>query len=101
MSTRIVTREEFDKAVEAIWTEIEYQNKLPRRTEDEATEHGSFVSLSNVYVRRLEESWADNPGVVPLVTHSVRKIAAIWIRCMIYNGILKRGDVKWPTTGPV
>ena len=36
MAQRNVTREEFDKAVEALWTEIEYRNALERRTEDEA-----------------------------------------------------------------
>lgn len=31
----LVTREKFDKAVEALWTEIEYQNALSRRTDDD------------------------------------------------------------------
>lgn len=40
---RKVTREEFDKAVEAIWSEIEYRNDLDRRTdEDEAKDIEGF-----------------------------------------------------------
>jgi hypothetical protein len=55
MATTIVTREQFDAACEAVWSEIEYQNNLPRRC-------------------------------LP----SLRKLAAIFVRGMIYCGIRPR-----------
>ena len=87
---RTVTRAEFDRAVEAVWTEIEYQNNLPRRTPDEAKEHMAFCALARRYMRKMEDDWADNPGIVPAVHDGTRKLAGIWIRAMIYCGIAPR-----------
>lgn len=87
---RIVTREEFNAACEAVWTEIEYQNDLPRRTGDsEAMNPGAFAALGRVYLRRLEDAWADNAGnseAIPVL----RKLAGIFIRSMVYCGIRPR-----------
>ena len=97
---RKVSREEFDKAVEAVWSEIEYQNKLPRRSDaDEAKDVPGFCTLTRVYLSRVESDWADNPATyfngvdraqVPQAIDGLRKLAAIAVRAMVYNGILKR-----------
>ena len=94
-----VSREQFDQAVEALWTEIEFQNNLPRRTEDEALDVPGFLTLGKRYIRKTEDLWADNPGEhqpegtvkVTSSLHGLRKIAAIFLRGMIYNGIRNRG----------
>ena len=81
-----VTKEEFQDACNAVWSEIEYQNNLPRRTDDEAVTPSGFATLGRVYLRRLEDAWSDNPGIdksLPVL----RKLAAIFIRGMIYCGI--------------
>jgi hypothetical protein len=87
--SRIVTREEFDKAVEAVWSEIEYQNTLPRRTDDEAADPPGFFTLGNVYLRRGEDAWSDNSGTEACLP-SLRKLAAIFVRGMIYCGVRSR-----------
>jgi hypothetical protein len=87
--TRTVTRSEFNAACDAVWSEIQYQNSLPRRTGDEAKDPASFATLGRVYLRRLEDVWADNPGVEEALP-SLRKLAAIFIRGMIYSGIRYR-----------
>ena len=84
-----VTREQFDAACEAVWSEIEYQNSLPRRTDDEAKEPAGFFTLGRVYLRRGEDAWADNAGT-ELCLPSLRKLAAIFVRGMIYCGIRPR-----------
>jgi hypothetical protein len=86
---RIVTREEFDAACDAVWTEIDYQNKLTRRTDDEAKEPAGFATLARVYIRRFEDAWADNAGTGPSLPF-LRKLAGIFIRGMIYCGITRR-----------
>jgi hypothetical protein len=84
--SRFVTREDFDKACDAVWSEIEYQNNLPRRTDDEAKEPAGFFALGRVYLRRGEDAWADNAGTEACLP-SLRKLAAIFIRGMIYCGV--------------
>lgn len=83
---RTVTRKEFLDACEAVWSELDYQNNLPRRTDDEAKEPSGFFCLARTYLRRGEDAWADNPGVEACLP-SLRKLAAIFIRGMIYCGI--------------
>jgi len=86
----IVSRAVFDIAVEAVWSEIEYQNNLPRRTEEsEAKGPEGFATLGRVYLRRLEDAWSDNKGNEAALPF-VRKLAAIFIRGMIYSGIRDR-----------
>jgi len=86
----IVDRYEFDQACEAVWTEIEYQNSLPRRTEEsEAKGPEGFATLGRVYLRRLEDAWSDNKGNEAALPF-LRKLAAIFIRGMIYSGIRSR-----------
>lgn len=95
---RYVTREEFDNAVEALWSEIEYQNGLARRTDDEATEVPAFCTMLRNYTMRCEMDWIDNPGTkqpdgqvqVSKALHGLRKISAIALRGMIYNGVRNR-----------
>jgi len=93
-ATTTVTREQFMEAVEAVWTEIEYQNSLERRTGDEAKEPAGFFTLGQVYLRRGEDAWADNAGTEACLP-SLRKLAAIFIRGMIYCGV----RFRTPTTG--
>jgi hypothetical protein len=92
---RTVTREEFDRACNAIWSEIEYQNGLSRRTDDEAKDVPGFMTLLRRYIRKTEDAWADEPaeertesGIqVTKALHGLRKLATICVRAMIYNGI--------------
>ena len=88
-ATTTVTREQFDKAVEAVWTEIQYQNSLERRTGDEAKEPAGFFTLGHVYLRRGEDAWSDNAGIEACLP-SLRKLAAIFVRGMVYCGIRER-----------
>lgn len=82
---RIITREEFDAAVAAVWTEIEYRNSLSRRTEDEAKDVPGFLTLLRRYIRKAEDAWSDNPGTVQPdgsiqveeALHGLRKLAMI------------------------
>jgi hypothetical protein len=88
--TGIVTREDFDKAVEALWTEIEYQNALARRTEgSEAQQVPSFLTLGQVYLDIASRDWALNEGD-ELALHGLRKLAAIFVRGMTYCGVRSR-----------
>lgn len=91
--SRKVTRAEFDKAVEAVWTEIEYQNTLNRRTDDEADDPAGFFTLGEVYLRRGEDAWADNAGTEACLP-SLRKLAGIFIRGMVYCGIRFRATTN-------
>ena len=85
-----ITREEFDHAMEAIWTEIEYQNSLPRRTDSsEAKDVAGFLTLGDRYVRLAQDIWADNAGD-EFALPSLRKLAAIFVRSMVYCGITTR-----------
>lgn len=93
-----ITRQDFDVAVEAIWSEIEYQNNLPRRTEAESTKDATreahdvpgFLTLARRYERKIEDDWADQPAPVEDALHGLRKVAAIFTRSMIYCGVRDR-----------
>ena len=93
-----VSREEFDIACEAIWSEIEYQNNLDRRTGDEAKDVASFATLGRVYLRKMEDNWSSKAAVqqdsgntaVTECLHDLRKLSAIFVRGMIYCGIKHR-----------
>lgn len=93
-----VTRAEFDAACDALWTELQYQDNLQRRTDDEAKDVPGFVTLGRRYVRLLEDAWADNPGTVQdngtvqveEALNGLRKVAAIFVRAMVYNGVRER-----------
>lgn len=95
ISPRVVTREEFDRVVAAIWGELQYQDHLPRRTEDEAKDVPGFATLARRYMRHLEDHWADQPGtgeppVVEDALKDLRKLATIFTRAMIYCGVRAR-----------
>ena len=93
-----ITKEQFDEAVEALWTEIEYQNNLARRTEAEDTADATreahdvpgFLTLARRYERKIEDDWADNPAPVEDALHGLRKVAAIFVRSMVYCGVRQR-----------
>jgi len=100
-----ICREEFDQACEAVWTEIEYVNNLPRRTSDEAKDVPGFLTLARLYMDRTAAAWADQPGKpcviirdhepefmvqVPDALAGLRKVAGIMVRAMIYNGAVPR-----------
>ena len=92
---RMISKGEFDEACEALWGELMYQDRLSRRTADEAKDVPGFLTLIRVYVRKAEDYWASRPGTgepaqVEEALHGLRKIAAIAIRAMVYNGILQR-----------
>lgn len=92
---RTITREEFDVATAAIWNELKYQDNLPRRTDDEAKDVPGFLTLARRYERHVEDAWADSPGVgnPPVVIESLnglRKLTAIYLRSMIYCGVVER-----------
>lgn len=87
---RQVTRKEFEEAMEAVWSEIEYQNSLPRRTEEaEAQEPPAFLTLGNVYNTKTAEDWAMQAGDEPAL-HGLRKLAGIYLRGMVYCGVRYR-----------
>ena len=78
-------------AAEAVWSEIEYQNSLARRTDaDEAKDMPGFLTLLRRYQRKVEDIWADNPGPVEEAEHGMRKLAAICVRAMIYTKVRHR-----------
>lgn len=86
----IITRAQFDVAVEAVWAEIEYQNALPRRTEaSEAKDVQGYATLGRVYLRGLENAWAENAGDEPAL-QMLRKIAAVFVRGMVHCGVRTR-----------
>ena len=90
-----ITKQQFDEAADAVWSEIQYQNSLSRRTEHEDTDDRTaeardvpgFLTLARVYERRVEEVWANEPAPVINALHGLRKVAAIYIRAMVYCGI--------------
>jgi hypothetical protein len=91
-SARTVSKDEFDRAVEALQTEIAYQDSLPRRTEDEAVDVPGFCTLMRRYLRKVEDDWSDNPGPVKAAEEGLRKLSAIALRGMVYTRIWKRGE---------
>ena len=92
----IITREEFDEACDALWTEINYQNNLSRRTADEAKDVPGFLTLGRRYERKIEDDWADQAGTpqVEDALHGLRKVSAIYLRGMIYCGVRDRFDLE-------
>lgn len=97
---RIVSSDEFANTCQAIWTELDYQNKLPIRTADEAKDTAGFATLARAYLAELETHWAKKPGqvqpegnvAVPECLDDLRKLAAIFARAMIYCGIRPRNS---------
>ena len=94
---KCVTRGEFEEAMEAVWSEIQYQNSLPRRTDDEAKSIPSFCKMGEIYSDRAAVAWNDQQadeesGQVEDALHAVRKCAAIYLRGMVYCGVRYRKD---------
>ena len=90
-----VNLNDLETVFDAIRTELKYQNELPIRTDDEAKDVAGFATLARRYLRKLEDNWADNPGTlqpdgsiqVEKALHDLRKMAAIFVRAMVYNGV--------------
>ncbi|MBY3263895.1 hypothetical protein HFO15_19915 [Rhizobium laguerreae] len=92
-SANIVTKEQFDEVCAALWSEIEYQNNLARRTDDsEALQVPSYLTLGQVYLNKAAEDWALNAGD-ELALHGLRKVAGIFVRGMVYCGVRNRAPV--------
>jgi len=98
-----VTREQFDKAMEAVWTEIEYRNNLERRTEeDECKDIAGFCTLLRHMLHKCEQDWyswkaSEQPDGQMQVTeclHWMRKLASGAVIAMVYNGSLNRRTFK-------
>jgi hypothetical protein len=95
---RTVSYHDFMKACAALWTELHYQNNLSIRTANEATDVPGFATLGRVYLRKLEDAWTTAPGEiqedgsvqVTEALHGLRKVAAIFVRAMIYCGVRDR-----------
>lgn len=87
---KYISKIEFDEVCKSLWTEIDYQNHLARRTNDEAKDIPGFTTLSRVYLRRLEDKWSDNAGVDDDCLDSLRKLSAIFLRAMVYCGTKNR-----------
>lgn len=87
-----VSREAFDRAVEAVWSEIQYQNELPRRT-DSGEAHGiaGYASLIDKCNRDMVDTWYAEKGEDRCL-HNIRKTAASAIRGMIFCGVRPRVD---------
>ena len=91
-----MTREAFDQICDVVWTEMVYQPG--NRIGDEAIDVPGFATLLRRHLRKVEDSWADGMGElqedesvqVPEALHGLRKIAAIAIRAMYFNGVRSR-----------
>ena len=94
MSGMIVDEGQFYKAMQAVWGEINHQNALPRRTyESEAKDVPGFLTLGRRYMARAEAAWADEEGNEAAL-HELRKLAAIFVRAMVYCGTRSRQEKK-------
>lgn len=99
-SKRYVTQEQLAEAFHAIADETLYADNMPRRTADEAQDIPGFYTLLRVYLRAGEDTWSGTAGAeqhdgqvqVEEALHNMRKIAAIAIRAMIYNGVRTRAE---------
>lgn len=95
---RNVTADEFDLACCAVWTELQYQNNLELRTNDEAIKVPGFCVLLRQYLDQCEKDWVFNSATeqpdgqfqCDSSLQGLRKIAGIAMRGMIYNGIRDR-----------
>jgi hypothetical protein len=70
--------------ITAIDGEIEYAKLLGSdRVQDQERPHttAEYLTMLRTYLREAEEKWTRNGGDI-MALHSVRKIAAIAIRCM-------------------
>ena len=92
MSGKIVTEGPFYRAMQAVWGEIEHQNALSRITYDgEAKDVPGFLTLGRRYMARAEAAWADGKGD-DAALHELRKLAAIFVRAMVYCGTRSREE---------
>lgn len=93
MTPTTITRTQFEAVADVVWREIEYQNNLPRRTEDsEAKDVQGFATLGRVYLRKMEDTWAAHEGDEAALPY-LRKLAAIFVRGMLYCGVRERGTI--------
>ena len=91
-----ITRKEFDEACEILWSEIEYQNNLSRRTDEtDAKTPQEFATLGRVYLRTLEEEWAKKHNVNNECLDKLRILAATFLRAVIYCGSKERSKRRF------
>ncbi len=85
-----VTRDQFDSVMEVVWSEITYQNSLPRRTADgEAKDIPGFLTLGRRYMSKAEAAWADSLNS-ERASSEIRKLAAIFVRALVYTDAFYR-----------
>ena len=80
---------QFSRAMQVVWEEIEYQNNLKLACNTEAKDPPGFLTLGRRYMARAEIAWADNDDRT-LALHELRKLAAIFVRAMVYCGAQSR-----------
>jgi len=84
-----IGKEKFSHAVEKVWEEVEYQNGLKLPWAAEARDLPGFLTLGRRYMARAEAAWADNDDEA-VALHELRKLAAIFVRAMVYCGAESR-----------
>ena len=79
----------FSQAIQVVWGEIEYQNKLKIDYNIQAKDLPGFLTLGRRYMTRAEAAWADNDDP-KVALHELRKLATIFVRAMVYCGAESR-----------
>ena len=79
----------FAQAMQVVWDEIQYQNKLKLAYDIEAKDVPGFLTLGRRYMARAEAAWADNDDQ-KVALHELRKLAAIFVRAMACCGSQSR-----------
>jgi predicted neutral ceramidase superfamily lipid hydrolase len=91
LSATMAGHKGLDEVVDALVSEIDYQNHLSRRTDDEAKDVPGFLTLLRVYLRKAEDAFAMNAGNEEAL-HELRKVTAIGVRAMMYCGSRRREE---------
>lgn len=80
------------EVLDAINEEIAYAKGLgPDRVESQERPHttAEYLTMLDTYLRRAQDGWTAVAGD-QLALDEVRKVAAIAIRCMLDNGVVRR-----------
>ncbi|KKM14082.1 hypothetical protein LCGC14_1391330 [marine sediment metagenome] len=75
--------------MQVVWDEIQYQNKLKIDYDIQAKDLPGFLTLGRRYMARAEAAWADKNDPTDAL-HELRKLAAIFVRAMVYCGVESR-----------
>lgn len=74
----------------AIDSERDYQDALSyERTDGSIKSVGDYLTMLRHYLDEANHEWVMNPGDEPAL-HSIRKVAAIAVRCMEEHGAPNR-----------